>query len=83
MSIPATYSTLDLRGRFALSSPTRDIRTSVTLPGDVHGALLEAGLIPDPYFGENEKVVMWVNETAWAVEPRWIWASASASMSAS
>ena len=68
MSIPATYSTLDLRGRFALSSPTRDIRTSVTLPGDVHGALLEAGLIPDPYFGENEKVVMWVNETAWAVE---------------
>jgi len=68
MAMPANYSALDLTGRFALSSPTRDIRTDITLPGDVHHALLEAELIPDPYFGENEKTVMWVNETAWSVE---------------
>jgi len=68
MSIAAHNSALDLGGQFALSAPARDIATTITLPGDVHGALLEAGLIPDPYFGENEKLVMWVNETAWTME---------------
>ncbi len=68
MALPATYSALDLRGTFALSSPTRAIQTPIALPGDVHTALLAAGHIPDPYYGENEKTVMWVNETAWAVE---------------
>ena len=70
MAIPATYSALDLSGTFALSSPTSDAKAPITLPGDVHTALLAADLIPDPYFGENEKTVMWVNETAWSVERR-------------
>ena len=68
MPIPATYSALDLGGNFALSSPTTDIHVPIQLPGDVHTALLAANRIPDPYFGENEKTVMWVNETAWSVE---------------
>ena len=68
MAMPATYSALDLKGTFALSSPMRDITAPITLPGDVHTALLAANIIPDPYFGENEKTVMWVNETAWSVE---------------
>ncbi|MCZ4344911.1 glycoside hydrolase family 2 protein [Devosia neptuniae] len=68
MSIPATYSALDLAGSFALTSPTSDIAVPLTLPGDVHAALLAADQIPDPYYGENEKQVMWVNETAWSVE---------------
>jgi beta-mannosidase len=68
MAVPATYSALDLQGTFALSSPTVDIKALIQLPGDVHSALLAADRIPDPYFGENEKQVMWVNETAWAVE---------------
>ena len=68
MAMPATYSALDLTGIFALSSPTRDITAPIALPGDVHTALLAANIIPDPYFGENEKTVMWVNETARSVE---------------
>ncbi|WP_160297789.1 beta-mannosidase [Devosia chinhatensis] len=68
MSIPSHNSALSLDGRFSLVAPARDISTTIALPGDVHGALLDAGLIPDPYYGENEKVVMWVNETAWGVE---------------
>ncbi len=68
MALTATYSALDLTGTFALSSPTADVQAPITLPGDVHTALLAANRIPDPYFGENEKTVMWVNETAWAVE---------------
>ena len=68
MSIPATYAAVNLAGRFALTSPTSEIAVPLDLPGDVHSALLAADKIPDPYFGENEKPVMWVNETAWSVE---------------
>ena len=71
MAMPATYSALDLTGSFILTSPTvADISLPITLPGDVHTALLAADRIPDPYFGENEKTVMWVNETAWTLERR-------------
>ena len=59
---------LDLGGTFALVAPARNIATTIALPGDVHAALLAADLIPDPYFGENEKRVMWVNQTAWSME---------------
>jgi beta-mannosidase len=63
-------SELPLDGVWLLAAPARGIRTSIMLPGDVHTALLAAGEIPDPYFGNNEKAVMWVNETAWAMERR-------------
>jgi beta-mannosidase len=68
MAIATHNTALNLAGPFSLRAPSRDIATTITLPGDVHGALLAADLIPDPYYGENEKVVMWVNETAWSVE---------------
>ena len=68
MPVPATFSAIDLAGRFALTSPTSDIAVPLDLPGDVHAALLAEGRIPDPYYGENEKQVLWVNETAWSVE---------------
>lgn len=68
MRIARFNTALDLTGAYRLTAPSRNIDTSITLPGDVHGALLAADLIPDPYYGENEKVVMWVGETAWTVE---------------
>ena len=70
MAIQSRNSALALGGRFSLSDPARRIATDIDLPGDVHAALLAAGLIPDPYFGENEKKVMWVNETEWSMERR-------------
>jgi len=70
MAIAAHNSALDLGGQYSLAAPARGIATTMSLPGDVHHALLAADLIPDPYFGENEKRVMWVNETAWSVERR-------------
>ena len=70
MTIARFNTALDLTGAYRLTAPSRNIETSITLPGDVHGALLAADLIPDPYYGENEKVVMWVGETAWTVERR-------------
>lgn len=64
----AQYAELSLAGDFALTSPKRKIKVPITLPGDVHSALLAAGEIPDPYFGTNEQAVMWVHDTPWAVE---------------
>jgi beta-mannosidase len=68
LTIASFNSALDLAGEYALTAPSRNIATTLALPGDVHGALLAANLLPDPYFGENEKVVMWVGETAWTME---------------
>ncbi|MEO8684604.1 MAG: glycoside hydrolase family 2 protein, partial [Devosia sp.] len=61
-------TSLDLAGSFVLTSPANDTQIAIALPGDVHAALLAADKIPDPYFGENEKVVDWVNRTPWHVE---------------
>lgn len=35
------------------------------VPGDVYQALLEAGKIPDPFYGLNELEVQWVGEADW------------------
>ena len=66
----STYSEIDLSGEFALTSPTDKAKAKITLPGDVHAALIDAKLIPDPYFGANEQAVMWVHHTPWTVERR-------------
>ena len=34
-------------------------------PGGVHTDLLAAGLIPDPFAGDNEQRVAWVAEADW------------------
>lgn len=39
-------------------------RTAV-VPGHVHTDLMRSGLIPDPFFGDNEKAVQWVGEKSW------------------
>ena len=64
------YSVIDLGGDYTLTTPERRIETTIALPGDVHAALLAAGEIPDPYFGDNEKAVMWVHEMPWTMERR-------------
>jgi beta-mannosidase len=69
-SITSAYSEFDLSGVYALTSPTHRTKAKIALPGDVHTALLAAGEIEDPYFADNEQKVMWVNQTAWAVERR-------------
>jgi beta-mannosidase len=68
MAVPAYNAALSLGGDFSLRAASRDIATTIALPGDVHTALLNANLIPDPYWGENEKQVLWVGETAWTME---------------
>ena len=40
------------------------------VPGDVHSALLAAGVIPDPYHGRNEYAVRWVADRDWTLTPQ-------------
>jgi beta-mannosidase len=63
-----TYSELGLAGPFQLTSPKVKVKAPITLPGDVHAALLAADEIPDPYFADNETRVMWVHDTPWHME---------------
>lgn len=39
-----------------------------TVPGCVHLDLMTAGLIPDPYIGQNEALVAWVGRVDWRYE---------------
>ncbi|MGI5870187.1 MAG: glycosyl hydrolase 2 galactose-binding domain-containing protein [Kiritimatiellia bacterium] len=61
---------LDLTGVWHLSSPGVDLADDldVVVPGGVHPALMEAGLIPDPGIGDNAAEVKWVGERDWVFE---------------
>ncbi|MDF2152846.1 glycoside hydrolase family 2 protein [Vibrio sp. CAU 1672] len=62
-------STLLLDGNWRLASPQRpNIDISCALPGDIHSALIEAGLLENPYHGCNERNVQWVGECEWHLE---------------
>jgi beta-mannosidase len=37
------------------------------LPGDIHSALLDQQLIPDPYYGTNELAIQWVGKHDWTL----------------
>ncbi|UUZ95383.1 hypothetical protein LJK87_13485 [Paenibacillus sp. P25] len=38
------------------------------VPGRVHTDLLRAGIIPDPFYGTNEKQVQWIDKKDWEYE---------------
>jgi beta-galactosidase/beta-glucuronidase len=46
-------------------NPIPDVQ--ITVPGDMHSALIDAGQIPDPYYGKNELDVQWVGTREWIV----------------
>lgn len=59
--------TLTLNGAWQLRqahSPQADWHPAA-VPGCVHTDLLAAGLIPDPFYRDNELAVMWVGEADW------------------
>lgn len=62
---PSPPATLDLAGIWQLRDADGGNACPLVLPGDVHSALLAAGLIPDPFVGLNEEQVQWVGERDW------------------
>lgn len=52
---------------YALDNPTLDT-FSTTIPGTVHTDLYEMGVISDPFFGDNEQHLKWIEEETWVYE---------------
>ena len=56
---------ISLNGKWRLAFDGEQV--ACPLPGDIHSALLNRGLIPDPYFASNEDAVRWVMEREWSL----------------
>ncbi|MFB9947327.1 glycoside hydrolase family 2 protein [Rhizobium puerariae] len=65
-------SMIDLSGSWRLASADGAHHADIVIPGDVHTALKDAGIIDDPYFGRNEEAVQWVAHEDWTIERRFI-----------
>ncbi len=63
---------VDLAGTWSLQRAAGDISLPMRVPGDVHGTLLAAGRIPDPYFAANEAAVQWVANSDWVMQREFV-----------
>ena len=67
-TVPNLTTELSLNTTWQLRNSSGEINTSINFPGDVHSALLEAGLIPDPYFRDHELQLDWIHQDKWTAE---------------
>ena len=56
---------VDLSGQWQLAETDGSHATKMKVPGDVHSALITAGIIPHPYTGTNELACRWVADEKW------------------
>ena len=59
---------LNLGGVWSLAgmdAASRPVACEAKVPGDVHSALFAAGLMKDPFYGQNERDVQWVAKKDW------------------
>ncbi|MDE2446746.1 MAG: glycoside hydrolase family 2 protein, partial [Alphaproteobacteria bacterium] len=68
-----TTNDINLDGLWALHSADGKHRCDYPVPGDVHSALITAGIIPNPYIGRNEYDVRWVAEQDWIAAREFEW----------
>ena len=59
---------IPLEGEWTLENRSGKSKFNVpaTVPGCVHTDLLDGGLIPDPYYRDNEQKLMWIGEDNWS-----------------
>ncbi|MCY1694833.1 glycoside hydrolase family 2 protein [Curtobacterium sp. SL109] len=62
-TLDGTWTVEAVRGPAAADAATTPIEAVV--PGVVHTDLLRAGLIPDPFDGDNEAATQWIGDTVW------------------
>ncbi|MFV0411608.1 MAG: glycoside hydrolase family 2 protein [Paracoccus sp. (in: a-proteobacteria)] len=63
-----TSHDLSLNAGWQLSRTGGFERMSIDFPGDIHSALLGAGLIEDPYWRDRETDFDWIHESEWLAE---------------
>lgn len=56
---------LSLHGTWQLNCKERSISIPMSIPGDTVTALLEAELIAEPFYADNELEMQWVNRMDW------------------
>jgi beta-mannosidase len=56
---------INLKNGWELERPVDGNVVPLTVPGDNISALLSAGVIPDPYYADNEKKVQWIGREPW------------------
>ena len=56
---------IDLAGKWALRDASGDYNLPMTIPGDSVSALFSAGMIADPYYGQNEYETRWIADRDW------------------
>lgn len=61
----STPERLPLEGTWRLTQAERKIDVPATVPGVVQLDLMQAGKIPDPFLGLNDKAAQWVGEVPW------------------
>lgn len=59
---------IDLSGVWKLRNKSGNLVVPATVPGDTHSALLAAGKIPDPYWGDNELRLQGLGKEDWIYE---------------
>ncbi|TKW65552.1 MAG: glycoside hydrolase family 2 protein [Paracoccus denitrificans] len=59
---------LDLAAGWKLTRIGGTEEVPIDFPGDVHSALLAAGVIKDPYWRNRETTLDWVHESEWVAE---------------
>jgi beta-mannosidase len=57
--------TIDLSGEWTLKQSGKKDLIKAAVPGCVHTDLLAAGIIPDPYYHDNESRLQWIGEADW------------------
>ena len=56
---------LNLGGQWQVTQADKSDWISATVPGGIYTDLLSAGIIPDPFFRDNENKVQWVGDANW------------------
>ena len=60
--------TYNLNGQWNMTRVATGDKYEVNVPSDNYTQLLELGVIPDPYYKDNEKLVEWVGREDWTYE---------------
>ncbi|MGM0432676.1 MAG: glycosyl hydrolase 2 galactose-binding domain-containing protein [Spirochaetota bacterium] len=61
-------TTIDLSGTWKLVRAVDGTTSEMEIPGDIISALVHAGTIPDPFYGDQEQAVQWVGREDWLIE---------------
>ena len=62
----------NLNGQWNMTRVSTNDTYSVTVPSDNFTQLLELGVIPDPYYKDNEKKVEWVGREDWTYDKTFV-----------